>query len=208
MIPRFYDPSLGKITIDGIDITKVQARTLRDQIGLVLQDTILFSDSVATNIRMGNPDATDEEVIEAAKAANAHDFIMELPEGYDTLVGERGVKLSGGQKQRVAIARVFLKNPPLLVLDEATSALDLESEHLIQEAMNKLAHDRTTFIVAHRLSTITHADRIILIEDGQIKEQGSHEQLMRRKGIYYNLYQVQELDDEGKLTKNKVRNIR
>lgn len=157
---------------------------------------------------MGNPDATDEEVIEAAKAANAHDFIMELPEGYDTLVGERGVKLSGGQKQRVAIARVFLKNPPLLVLDEATSALDLESEHLIQEAMNKLAHDRTTFIVAHRLSTITHADRIILIEDGQIKEQGSHEQLMRRKGIYYNLYQVQELDDEGKLTKNKVRNIR
>ena len=133
---------------------------------------------------------------------------MELPEGYDTLVGERGVKLSGGQKQRVAIARVFLKNPPLLVLDEATSALDLESEHLIQEAMNKLAHDRTTFIVAHRLSTITHADRIILIEDGQIKEQGSHEQLMRRKGIYYNLYQVQELDDEGKLTKNKVRNIR
>lgn len=143
MIPRFYDPSLGKITIDGIDITKVQARTLRDQIGLVLQDTILFSDSVATNIRMGNPDATDEEVIEAAKAANAHDFIMELPEGYDTLVGERGVKLSGGQKQRVAIARVFLKNPPLLVLDEATSALDLESEHLIQEAMNKLAHDRT-----------------------------------------------------------------
>ncbi|MBU6081569.1 ABC transporter ATP-binding protein [Allobacillus halotolerans] len=208
LIPRFYDPSLGKITIDGIDITKVQARTLRDQIGLVLQDTILFSDSVATNIRMGNPDATDEEVIEAAKAANAHDFIMELPEGYDTLVGERGVKLSGGQKQRVAIARVFLKNPPLLVLDEATSALDLESEHLIQEAMNKLAHDRTTFIVAHRLSTITHADRIILIEDGQIKEQGSHEQLMRRKGIYYNLYQVQELDDEGKLTKNKVRNIR
>lgn len=137
---------------------------MRDQIGLVLQNTDLFSDSVATNIRMGNPDATDEEVIEAAKAANAHDFIMELPEGYDTLVGERGVKLSGGQKQRVAIARVFLKNPPLLVLDEATSALDLESEHLIQEAMNKLAHDRTTFIVAHRLSTITHADRIILIE--------------------------------------------
>ena len=146
------------------------------------------------NILLGNPIATDEEVVEAAKAANAHEFIMNLPNGYDTKVGERGVKLSGGQKQRIAIARVFLKNPPILVLDEATSALDLESEHLIQEAIDKLARDRTTFIVAHRLSTITHADRIVLIEHGEIVEIGSHEQLMSLKGHYYKLFQVQQID--------------
>ncbi|GAA0498626.1 ABC transporter ATP-binding protein [Salinibacillus aidingensis] len=194
LIPRFYDVSDGKILLDGKDIRKYKVRSVRDNIGMVLQDNILFSDSVAMNIRMGNPDATDEEVIAAAKAANAHDFIMDLSDGYDTLVGERGVKLSGGQKQRVAIARVFLKNPRLLILDEATSALDLESEHLIQEALEKLAHDRTTFIVAHRLATITHADRIVLIEDGEIKEIGSHEQLMAKKGHYYELFQVQHLD--------------
>lgn len=151
LIPRFYDVTAGKILLDGTDIREVQARSLRDKIGMVLQDNILFSESIAMNIRMGNPDATDEEMFEAAKAANAHDFIMDLPNGYDTLVGERGVKLSGGQKQRVAIARVFLKNPPLLVLDEATSALDLESEHLIQGALERLASSRTTFIVAHPL---------------------------------------------------------
>ena len=162
---------------------------------MVLQDNILFSESVKANILMGNPDASDEEVIAAAKAANAHDFIMNLTDGYDTKVGERGVKLSGGQRQRVAIARVFLKNPPILVLDEATSALDLESEHYIQEALDKLAHDRTTFIVAHRLSTITHANRIVLIEHGEIVEIGTHEQLMQKKGNYYNLYQVQLLDN-------------
>ncbi|MBM7553848.1 ABC transporter ATP-binding protein [Thalassobacillus pellis] len=195
LIPRFYDVESGRILVDGEDIRDVQARTLRDKIGMVLQDNILFSESIAMNIKMGNPDASEEEMIEAAKAANAHDFIMELPNGYDTLVGERGVKLSGGQKQRVAIARVFLKNPPLLILDEATSALDLESEHLIQEALEKLASDRTTFIVAHRLSTITHADRIVLIENGEIKESGSHEELMGLRGGYYNLYQVQELDE-------------
>lgn len=196
LIPRFYDVTEGKILIDGKDIRNFRARSLRDKIGMVLQDNILFSESVAMNIRMGNPHATDEEVIKAAQAANAHDFIMNLPEGYDTLVGERGVKLSGGQKQRIAIARVFLKNPPLLIFDEATSALDLESEHLIQEALEKLAHDRTTFIVAHRLSTITHADRIVLIENGEIKETGTHEELMRLRGSYYNLFQVQQLDDK------------
>ncbi|QHS24296.1 ABC transporter ATP-binding protein [Virgibacillus sp. MSP4-1] len=194
LIPRFYDVTDGKILLDGKDIQEYEVRSVRDNIGMVLQDNILFSDSVAMNIRMGNPDATDEEVIAAAKAANAHDFIMDLSDGYDTLVGERGVKLSGGQKQRVAIARVFLKNPRLLILDEATSALDLESEHLIQEALEKLAHDRTTFIVAHRLATITHADRIVLIENGEIKEVGSHEELMAKKGHYYELFQVQHLD--------------
>ncbi|GGA89308.1 ABC transporter ATP-binding protein [Ornithinibacillus halotolerans] len=195
LIPRFYDVSGGSLKIDGVDICDYEARTLRDKIGMVLQDNILFGDTVAMNIRMGNPHATDEEVIEAAKAANAHDFIMELPEGYNTLVGERGVKLSGGQKQRVAIARVFLKNPPILIFDEATSALDLESEHMIQEAMEKLASDRTTFIVAHRLATITHADRIVVIENGEITEVGSHSELMESKGSYYDLYQVQHLDD-------------
>lgn len=195
LIPRFYDVTGGSIKVDGIDIRDYEARSLRNNIGMVLQDNILFGDTVARNIRMGNPHATDEEVMEAAKAANAHDFIMELPQGYDTLVGERGVKLSGGQKQRIAIARVFLKNPPILIFDEATSALDLESEHTIQEAMEKLASDRTTFIVAHRLATITHADRIVVIENGEITEVGSHTELMESKGSYYDLYQVQHFDD-------------
>ena len=193
LIPRFYDATGGRITIDGYDIKDVKIQSLRDQIGMVLQDNILFSDSVKSNILMGKPDATDEEVKAAAIAANAHHFIESLPEGYDTTVGERGVKLSGGQKQRVAIARVFLKNPPLLILDEATSALDLESEALIQESLERLAHDRTTFIVAHRLSTITHADTIFVVDEGEIKERGTHEQLMEEKGIYYDLFQVQQM---------------
>lgn len=194
LIPRFYDVSKGSILIDGKDIRDFKVRSLRDKIGMVLQDNILFSESVKANILMGKPDATDEEVIEAAKAANAHEFIMNLTEGYDTKVGERGVKLSGGQKQRVAIARVFLKNPPLLILDEATSALDLESEHLIQEALEKLAKERTTFIVAHRLSTITHANRIVLIDQGEIAEIGTHDELMKLQGRYYQLFQVQQLN--------------
>ncbi|HLR07641.1 MAG TPA: ABC transporter ATP-binding protein [Bacillota bacterium] len=197
LLPRFYDVTNGSIKVDGIDIRDVQARSLRDNIGMVLQDNLLFSESIAMNIRMGNPKATDEEVVAAAKAANAHDFIMDLPHGYDTPVGERGVKLSGGQKQRIAIARVFLKNPPILIFDEATSALDLESEHIIQEAMEKLASDRTTFIVAHRLATITHADRIVVIENGKIQEIGRHDELMRKKGSYYNLYQVQNLGSDA-----------
>jgi subfamily B ATP-binding cassette protein MsbA len=193
LIPRFYDVTGGRILLDGEDLRSLKVRSLRDKTGIVLQDNILFSESVKSNIKMGDPDASDEEVVRAAKAANAHDFIMDLPFGYDTKVGERGVKLSGGQKQRVAIARVFLKNPPILILDEATSALDLESEHLIQEALEDLARERTTFIVAHRLSTITHADRIVVIENGSITEIGNHQHLMKRKGSYYNLFQVQQL---------------
>lgn len=192
LIPRFYDVTSGSIKVDGIDIRDVEQRSLRNNIGMVLQDNILFSESIATNIRMGNPYATDEEVMEAAKAANAHDFIQELSYGYDTLVGERGVKLSGGQQQRIAIARVFLKNPPILIFDEATSALDLESEQTIQEALGELAAERTTFIVAHRLATITHADRIVVIEHGEISEVGTHQELINKQGSYYDLYQVQD----------------
>ncbi|MED4885580.1 ABC transporter ATP-binding protein [Lysinibacillus sp. FSL R7-0073] len=194
LIPRFYDATDGVVTIDGQDVRDVTLHSLRSQIGIVLQDNILFSDSVKENILMGKPDATDEQVIEAAKAANAHDFIMTLPNGYDTKVGERGVKLSGGQKQRVAIARVFLKNPPILILDEATSALDLESEALIQESLEDLAHERTTIIIAHRLSTITHADKILVIDHGLLIESGTHEQLMTKQGTYYDLFQVQHLE--------------
>lgn len=194
LIPRFYDASEGAVKIDDYNVRDLTLRSLRSQIGIVLQDNILFSDSVKQNILMGKPDATEEEMIAAAKAANAHDFIMGLPEGYDTKVGERGVKLSGGQKQRVAIARVFLKNPPILVLDEATSALDLESEALIQESLDRLAHDRTTIIIAHRLSTITHADKIFVIEHGKVVEEGTHAQLMEEQGAYYQLFQIQKLD--------------
>nr|WP_309101626.1 ABC transporter ATP-binding protein [Fredinandcohnia onubensis] len=195
LIPRFYDVTGGRILLDGTDIRSYKVRSLRDKIGMVHQDTFLFSESVKHNILLGKPGATDEEIIEAAKAANAHEFIENLPQGYDTKVGERGVKLSGGQKQRIAIARVFLKNPPLLIWDEATSALDLESEHLIQESLEELAKNRTTFIVAHRLSTITHADKIVLIEHGEIVEVGTHAELMSQKGHYFNLFQVQQLDD-------------
>ena len=202
LIPRFYDVTGGRILLDGVDIRQFKVQTLRDKIGVVFQDNILFSESVKDNILLGKPGASDEEVIQAAKAANAHDFILNLANGYDTKVGERGVKLSGGQKQRVAIARVFLRNPPILILDEATSALDLESEHYIQESLDELAKDRTTFIVAHRLSTITHANRIVLIEHGRIVEIGTHEELMAKQGNYYKLFQVQQL--EHKESGNKV----
>ncbi|WP_249366679.1 ABC transporter ATP-binding protein [Neobacillus rhizophilus] len=196
LIPRFYDVTKGRITLDGVDIRQFRVQSLRDKIGVVFQDNILFSESVKDNILLGKPGSTEEEVFAAAISANAHEFIQHLADGYDTKVGERGVKLSGGQKQRVAIARVFLKNPPILILDEATSALDLESEHYIQEALEELAKDRTTFIVAHRLSTITHADRIILIEHGQIVESGTHDELMAKQGNYYKLFQVQQLDSK------------
>ncbi|MHC2834489.1 MULTISPECIES: ABC transporter ATP-binding protein [Bacillus] len=199
LIPRFYDVSSGAVYVDGIDVRKYDMRNLRSHIGIVLQDNLLFSDTIGANILYGNPKATEEEVIAAAKAAQIHDFIIELPDGYDTVVGERGVKLSGGQRQRVAIARVFLKNPSLLILDEATSALDLENERYIQQALQTLAADRTTIIIAHRLATITHVDTIIYIEDGEIKETGSHEELMKKRGFYYNLYQLQHITETAPL---------
>lgn len=183
LIPRFYDVTSGQILIDGHNIKDFLTGSLRNQIGLVQQDNILFSDTVKENILLGRPTATDEEVVEAAKMANAHDFIMNLPQGYDTEVGERGVKLSGGQKQRLSIARIFLNNPPILILDEATSALDLESESIIQEALDVLSKDRTTLIVAHRLSTITHADKIVVIENGHIVETGTHRELIAKQGL-------------------------
>ncbi|WP_248315096.1 ABC transporter ATP-binding protein [Staphylococcus aureus] len=193
LIPRFYDVTSGQILIDGHNIKDFLTGSLRNQIGLVQQDNILFSDTVKENILLGRPTATDEEVGEAAKMANAHDFIMNLPQGYDTEVGERGVKLSGGQKQRLSIARIFLNNPPILILDEATSALDLESESIIQEALDVLSKDRTTLIVAHRLSTITHADKIVVIENGHIVETGTHRELIAKQGAYEHLYSIQNL---------------
>ncbi|HDJ4705808.1 TPA: SAV1866 family putative multidrug efflux ABC transporter [Staphylococcus aureus] len=193
LIPRFYDVTSGQILIDGHNIKDFLTGSLRNQIGLVQQDNILFSDTVKENILLGRPTATDEEVVEAAKMANAHDFIMNLPQGYDTEVGERGVKLSGGQKQRLSIARIFLNNPPILILDEATSALDLESEAIIQEALDVLSKDRTTLIVAHRLSTITHADKIVVIENGHIVETGTHRELIAKQGAYEHLYSIQNL---------------
>ncbi|RNB56300.1 ABC transporter ATP-binding protein [Brevibacillus gelatini] len=192
LLPRFWDVTEGRITIDGIDIRDLKQQNLRHHIGLVQQDNILFSESAKINILMGNPDADQQAVEEAARAANAHEFISELPQGYDTELGERGVKLSGGQKQRIAIARVFLRNPGILILDEATSALDLESEHMIQESLARLTKGRTTLIVAHRLSTITHADKIVVMREGQIVEQGKHEELLAQKGVYHSLWSVQD----------------
>ncbi|TLP18925.1 ABC transporter ATP-binding protein [Staphylococcus epidermidis] len=193
LIPRFYDVTQGEILIDHHNVKDFLTGSLRNQIGLVQQDNILFSDTVKENILLGRPDATDDEVVEAAKMANAHDFISNLPNGYDTEVGERGVKLSGVQKQRLSIARIFLNNPPVLILDEATSALDLESEAIIQEALDVLSKDRTTLIVAHRLSTITHADRIVVMENGRIVETGTHQQLINKRGAYEHLYSIQNL---------------
>ncbi len=190
LIPRFYDTTDGDIFIDGKNIKNLTLKSLRKNIGIVQQDVYLFTGTVMDNIRYGNLDATDEEIIEAAKNANAHEFIMELPEGYNTYIGQRGVKLSGGQKQRLSIARVFLKNPPILIFDEATSALDNESEKIVQESLERLAKNRTTFVIAHRLSTIRNAKDIIVLTENGIKERGSHEDLMEQNGIYAGLYNV------------------
>lgn len=191
LVPRFYDVTLGKILIDGIDVRKIKIKNLRDNIGIVQQDVYLFAGTIMDNIRYGKPDATDYEIIQAAKNANAHDFIMSFPNGYDTDIGQRGIKLSGGQKQRLSIARVFLKNPPILIFDEATSALDNESERVVQESLEKLAKNRTTFVIAHRLSTIRNAEKIIVLTDNGIEEQGTHEELLKLGGIYEGLYNMQ-----------------
>ena len=191
LIPRFYDVDSGVITIDDHDIRQVTADSLREQIGLVPQETMLFSTTVMENIRYGRLEATDEEVIEAAKAANAEEFIKELPEGYDTKLGERGLNLSGGQRQRLAIARAILKNPRVLILDEATSALDTESEKIVQDALDNLMVGRTSFVIAHRLSTIFNADQIFVVENGHLREHGTHEELLAAGGLYSNLYNIQ-----------------
>lgn len=199
LIPRFYDVTVGSIKIDNIDIRNIKLSSLRNNIGMVQQDVYLFSSTVLANIEYGKPGASKDEIIKAAKLAGAHDFIMSLPEQYDTYIGERGTKLSGGQKQRISIARVFLKNPPILILDEATSALDNESEKLIQESLNKLTKGRTVFTIAHRLTTIKNADCIWVLDNNSIKEKGTHEQLLKQNGIYkeyYKMYMENNENDE------------
>nr|WP_302597112.1 ABC transporter ATP-binding protein [uncultured Cellulosilyticum sp.] len=191
LIPRFYEATSGRITVDGKDIKGLSQTSLRNAIGIVQQDVYLFYGNIKENIAYGNPDATDEEIVEAAKKANIHDFIMSLPQGYETYVGERGVRLSGGQKQRISIARVFLKNPPILILDEATSALDNESERYIQHSLDELAKNRTTLVIAHRLSTIRNADEILVLTQEGIAERGSHEELMEIDNVYARLYNMQ-----------------
>ena len=191
LLPRFYDIDAGSIQIDGQDVRAVTQGSLRQAIGLVQQDVYLFDGTLRENIAYGRPGASDDEIVDAARRANIHEFIASLPEGYDTVVGERGGRLSGGQKQRVAIARVFLKNPSILILDEATSALDNESEEAVQESLERLAADRTTIIIAHRLSTIKNADRIATVEDGRVVEHGTHEELLARGGIYARYYRMQ-----------------
>ncbi|MGW8323714.1 MAG: ABC transporter ATP-binding protein, partial [Thermodesulfobacteriota bacterium] len=191
LIPRFFRPTSGRVLIDGHDISEVRAEDLRKQIGLVSQDIVLFDDTVARNIGMGREGSTPEELEAAARAAFAHDFIMELPEQYETRIGERGVMLSGGQRQRISIARAILKNPPILILDEATSALDRASELAVQRALENLMQNRTTFVIAHRLSTVRRADRIVVLDRGRVVEMGAHEELLAKKGVYAELSGVE-----------------
>lgn len=198
LLPRFYDAINGSITIDGQDIRKVTLDSLREQVGIVPQETVLFNGSVYDNILYGRLDATREEVEAAAKAANAHNFIMQLPDGYETMLGDRGMNISGGQRQRISIARAILKNPQILILDEATSALDTESERVVQEALDRLMVGRTSFVIAHRLSTIKNADKIMVLEKGQLIEQGNHDELMAMDGLYAHLYKIQYRSKEAK----------
>jgi len=193
LIPRFYDPQKGKIFIDGKDTRDFTLKSLRQKIGIVTQEIILFNDSIKTNIAYGNPQASMELIKEAARNANAHEFISKLPQGYDTVIGDRGAKLSGGERQRIAIARALLKNPPILILDEATSQLDSESERLVQEALDRLIKGRTVFVIAHRLTTVKNADKIIVLDNGKIIEEGNHGQLLENDGLYKRLYQMHEL---------------
>jgi len=194
LIPRFYEQRSGSITIDGVDTRDITLRSLRQNVGIVQQDVFLFASSVMENIRYGRIDATDEEVIDAAMRAHIHDEILQFPDGYETQVGERGLMLSGGQKQRVSIARLFLKNPPILILDEATSALDTMTEHDIQHSFEELSRGRTTLVIAHRLSTVKHADEIVVLDELGIRERGTHEELLQAGGLYANLYQVAMVD--------------
>jgi ATP-binding cassette subfamily B protein len=198
LLYRFYDVTGGRILVDGQDIAGVTQKSLRAAIGMVPQDTVLFNDTIRYNIRYGRPDATDAEVEAAAKMAQIHDFVMSLPKGYDSLVGERGLKLSGGEKQRVSIARTILKGPAILILDEATSALDSFTEHQIQEALKKVSENRTTLVIAHRLSTVVDADEIIVLDKGMVAERGTHEKLLRKQGIYHAMWNRQRQADEAR----------
>lgn len=198
LLPRFYDVTGGAICIDGVDIRDVTVGSLRDNIGLVPQDTLLFNTTIKENVLYGRLDATDEEVWDAIRAANAEKFIQGLPRGIDTKVGDRGLVLSGGQRQRIAIARAILKNPKILILDEATSALDTESEKIVQDALDKLMVGRTSFVIAHRLSTIKNADQILVLNHGVIEESGTHKELMEKKGLYYELYTMSQKNDREK----------
>jgi subfamily B ATP-binding cassette protein MsbA len=192
LIPRFYEPTEGRILLDGVDTQDIRLDALRSLTGIVSQDTVLFNDTVMRNIAYGSAAGKSrEQVIQAARDANAHDFIMELPQGYDTVLGERGTRLSGGQRQRLAIARALLSDPPILILDEATSALDTESERLVQEAIERLLEGRTVFVIAHRLSTVAHANLILVLDRGRVVERGTHDELLSRRGVYHRLHSLQ-----------------
>ena len=193
LVPRFHDVTHGQLLIDGINIKEYSLNSLRSQMSIVTQEPILFNDTIANNIKLGKPDATDEEVVHAAKVANAHNFVMQKENGYETNIGDRGSKLSGGERQRLTIARAVLKNPPILILDEATSSLDTESERLVQDAINNMMQNRTSIVIAHRLSTIRHANEIIVLQKGKIVERGTHEQLIENKGFYRRLVDMQEI---------------